>query len=52
MAAASIDGLERDVYDQYDLTPTGIIRWLELDRPVYDRTAIWGHFGRCFTWDK
>ncbi len=38
-----------------DMTPRGIIRRLDLRRPVYRRTAAYGHFGRSgsgFTWEK
>jgi len=40
---------------QFDLTPAGIIRDLKLRRPVYKRTASYGHFGRNedgFTWEE
>ena len=39
----------------FDLTPRGIIRELELDRPVFAPTAAFGHFGRDepgFTWER
>jgi S-adenosylmethionine synthetase len=39
----------------FDLTPDGIIERLKLRRPVYRRTAAYGHFGReedNFTWEK
>jgi S-adenosylmethionine synthetase len=38
-----------------DLTPRGIIKRLNLRRPIYRRTASYGHFGRSekeFTWEK
>jgi S-adenosylmethionine synthetase len=38
-----------------DLTPRGIIRRLDLRRPIYRKTASYGHFGRNekeFTWEK
>ena len=35
------------------LTPKGIIEYLELDKPQYEETARWGHFGNgTFKWDK
>jgi S-adenosylmethionine synthetase len=43
------------VYDNFDLTPKGIISMLNLRRPVYKPTAAYGHFGRDgdgFTWEK
>ena len=37
------------------MTPRGIIRRLDLRRPIYRQTAAYGHFGRSgkgFTWEK
>jgi S-adenosylmethionine synthetase len=37
----------------FDLTPTGIINRLDLKKPVFKKTAAYGHFGRDeFTWEK
>jgi len=39
----------------FDLTPAGIIKTLKLRRPIYQRTATYGHFGRDeegFTWEE
>lgn len=39
----------------FDMTPKGIIRTLNLLRPIYKQTAAYGHFGRTepdFTWEK
>ena len=36
----------------YDLTPRGIIKYLDLKRPIYTKTAEYGHFGEGFDWDK
>lgn len=39
----------------FDLTPQGIIQLLNLRRPIYQETAVYGHFGReepSFTWEK
>jgi S-adenosylmethionine synthetase len=39
----------------FDFTPAGIIETLQLLRPVYLKTAVYGHFGRSekeFTWEK
>src|SRR5215813_6251796 len=39
----------------FKLTPRGIIESLDLRRPIYKKTAAFGHFGRCepeFTWEK
>jgi S-adenosylmethionine synthetase len=40
---AAIEGAVRELFD---LTPKGIISALELRRPIYLRTAAYGHFGR------
>ncbi len=47
--------LERLVRDAFDLTPGGIIDYLDLRRPIYRATAAYGHFGRSeegFTWER
>ena len=39
----------------FDMTPKGIIQTLDLRRPIYRKTAAYGHFGRTepeFTWEK
>ncbi|NCO41365.1 MAG: methionine adenosyltransferase [Armatimonadetes bacterium] len=43
------------VGDKFDLTPAGILQRLDLRRPIYQKTAAYGHFGRVdpdFTWEK
>jgi len=43
------------VLNQFDLSPAGMIETLDLRRPIYRRTAAYGHFGREepeFTWEK
>jgi len=41
------------VRKHFDLTPRGIIRDLDLQKPIYQKTAAYGHFGREeFTWEK
>ena len=43
------------VMKEIDLTPRGIIKRLDLRRPIYRKTAAYGHFGRNekeFTWEK
>lgn len=48
-----IDGQPEDIpASRYDLTPAGIIKSLDLLRPVYAKTAEYGHFGEGFDWDK
>lgn len=34
------------------LTPNGIIEFLDLRRPQFEKTAQWGHFGNGFKWDQ
>ena len=43
------------VQEEFDLRPKGIIRMLDLLRPIYRKTASYGHFGRDepeFTWER
>ncbi len=43
------------IREVFDLTPNGIIRTLKLRRPIYLKTAAYGHFGRPdegFTWEE
>ncbi|MBR2575213.1 MAG: methionine adenosyltransferase [Loktanella sp.] len=50
--------IERAVAQVMDLTPRGIREHLQLNRPIYARTAAYGHFGRApeadggFSWEK
>jgi S-adenosylmethionine synthetase len=49
------DKLAEVVRANFILTPKGIIETLDLRRPVYKKTAAYGHFGRTgdtFTWEK
>jgi S-adenosylmethionine synthetase len=51
----SEEKLEQAVPYFFNLTPDGIIRSLDLRRPIYRETAAYGHFGRelpTFTWEK
>ena len=34
------------IRDHFDLTPTGIVKTLGLQRPIFKQTAAYGHFGR------
>jgi len=36
----------------YDLTPKGIIDFLELKKPQFEKVALWGSFGNGFKWEK
>lgn len=47
--------LERVILKEIDMTPRGIIKRLGLRRPIYRKTAAYGHFGRSdkeFTWEN
>jgi len=47
--------IERSVRELFDLRPAAIIRELDLRRPIYKKTAAYGHFGRNepeFTWEQ
>ena len=47
--------IEACVEALFDLTPAGIIKELNLLRPIYKKTAVYGHFGRedmHFTWEE
>ena len=45
--------IEKAVEEVFDLTPGGIIRTLDLKKPVYLKTAAYGHFGRDgFSWEN
>jgi S-adenosylmethionine synthetase len=51
----SDDRLSEIVRGQFNLTPKGIIETLDLRRPIYRKTAAFGHFGRTepeFTWER
>jgi S-adenosylmethionine synthetase len=47
--------IEAKVKDIFDTSPAGIIRTLNLKRPIYKKTSAYGHFGRRdvdFSWEK
>jgi len=45
--------IEEAVVKTFDLTPAGIIETLNLRRPIFQKTASYGHFGRSeFSWEK
>lgn len=49
------DILGKAITKNVDMTPAGIIERLDLRRPIYRKTAAYGHFGRSekeFTWEK
>ena len=47
--------LEKLIRRHFDFTPAGMIKYLNLRRPIYKKTAAYGHFGRsepAFTWER
>ena len=51
----SEEQLSNAIRKVFPLTPKGIIDTLQLRRPIYKKTAAYGHFGRndpAFTWEK
>jgi S-adenosylmethionine synthetase len=49
------DKLVSIIRKNFDMTPKGIVKTLNLRRPIYKKTAAYGHFGRTepeFTWEK
>ena len=42
----SDDRLVEIIREHFDLRPAGIIKMLDLRRPIYEQTAAYGHFGR------
>lgn len=49
-ATVLVDGMAEPIMG-YDLTPGGIIKALNLRRPMYEQTARYGHFGNKFDWE-
>ena len=50
-----LDVIEQLIHTHFDLRPAAIIRDLDLRRPIYQKTAAYGHFGRSdhdFTWER
>ena len=51
----SEDKIEELVRNNFDMKPAGIVSQLDLKRPIYKKTAAYGHFGRNepeFNWEK
>jgi len=48
-ASAIVDG-EHEFVKGYDLSPNGIIEYLDLKQPNFSKTAEWGHMGNGFSW--
>jgi S-adenosylmethionine synthetase len=54
-ATVAEDRIARAVREVFALTPRQIIEGLDLLRPIYEKTAAYGHFGRsekAFTWER
>ena len=54
-AIVSDEKIQQAILKVFDLRPAAIIRDLDLKRPIYRKTAAYGHFGRedkDFTWEK
>lgn len=50
-----VEKIEKAVENNFDLRPAKIIKYLDLLRPIYKKTASYGHFGRNdpdFTWER
>ena len=51
----SDDAIAKAITKVFDLSPDGIMEALDLRRPIYKKTAAYGHFGRKdeeFTWER
>ena len=45
--------ISKKIYDKFDLTPRGIINYLELRKPIFRQTTNYGHFGKeNLSWEK
>ena len=50
--------IENLIKNNFDLSPRGIREMLSLNKPIYERTSAYGHFGRkpeangSFSWEK
>jgi S-adenosylmethionine synthetase len=53
--SVAVEKIEKCIKEVFDLRPAAILRDLELRRPIYQKTAAYGHFGRelkDFTWER
>jgi S-adenosylmethionine synthetase len=51
----AVENIEKAIAENFDLRPGAIVRDLDLRRPIYRKTAAYGHFGRAdkdFTWER
>lgn len=45
--------IKKIVVETFDLRPKAVIEYLDLKKPIYEKTASYGHFGRSeFSWEK
>ena len=45
--------ISQKIYNEFDLTPRGIINYLNLQQPIYKKTTNYGHFGKEYLpWEK
>lgn len=45
--------LEKIIKEKFDLTPNGIIKYLDLKKPIYTKTTNYGHFGKEYlSWER
>ena len=54
-ARIPVKEIESYVLSNFNLTPSGIISSLNLLKPIYQKTSVYGHFGRedqGFSWEK
>jgi len=54
-AKISEEKIVKLIYDNFDLTPGGIIKHLNLRKPIYSQLSAYGHFGRNdlnLSWEK
>lgn len=49
----SVEDIYKWIADTFDLSPSGIIKYLDLRKPIFQNTAAYGHFGRGeFRWEQ
>ena len=55
---SKVDKIKKIIEDNFNLSPRGIREMLKLNKPIYEVTSAYGHFGRKptnkgeFTWEK
>ena len=48
-----VEEIIKKVQEKFDLTPNGIIKYLDLKKPIYSSTTNYGHFGKeDLPWEK